>query len=252
MAHDFRARLKHRQRLIGTMVSLPGAASAEVLAGLGFDWLFIDAEHGAFDTGGLAAILRAVSHKTACLVRVAEAAETSIKKALDLGAHGVIVPQVNTPELAADVVRWARYAPEGSRGVGFGRAQGYGVTLCDYLASANREIAVIVQAEHAQAVEHIDAIVRVPGIDAVLLGPYDLSASLGKMGQLDDPAVVVAIDRVIAACQAAGMPIGCFGATAAAVQPFIVSGCTLVVAGSDALHLAASATALLRELQRAQ
>ena len=164
------------------MVTLASGASAEVLASLGFDWLFIDAEHGPLETRELTEILQAVGDKTACIVRVPEAAEVPIKKALDLGAHGIIVPQVNTAEQAANVVRWARYAPEGARGVGLARAHGYGLKFREYLSAANREIAVIVQAEHARAVENIDAIVRVPGVDAVLLGPYDLSASLGKMG----------------------------------------------------------------------
>jgi 2-dehydro-3-deoxyglucarate aldolase len=171
---------------------------------------------------------------------------------LDLGAHGIIVPQVNTPEQAASVVRWARYAPEGARGVGLACAHGYGVTFAEYLSAANREIAVIVQAEHIQAVEHIEAIVRVPGVDAVQLGPYDLSASLGRMGQVDDPAVVAAIDRVIGACQAVGMPVGCFGIDAAAVQPFLARGCTLIVAGVDTLFLAGGATRLLDHLGRRQ
>jgi 2-keto-3-deoxy-L-rhamnonate aldolase RhmA len=249
MTHDFRARLKRGDKLLGTMVTLASAASAEVLASLGFDWLFIDAEHGPLETRELGDILRAVSHKTACIVRVPEAAEVPIKKALDLGAHGVIAPQVNTPEQAADVVRWARYAPEGARGVGLARAHGYGVAFREYLESANREIAVIVQAEHARAVDNIEAIVRVPGIDAVLLGPYDLSASLGKMGEIEHPAVVAAIGRVTDACRAARMPMGYFGVTAAAVQPYVARGYTLIVAGVDALYLANGAKALLKELR---
>jgi 2-keto-3-deoxy-L-rhamnonate aldolase RhmA len=250
MSHDFRARLRRHDTLIGTMVTLASAASAEVLASLGFDWLFIDCEHGAIETRELVAILQAVGHKTACIVRVPEAAETAIKKVLDLGAHGIIVPQVNTPEQAADVVRWARYAPEGARGVGLARAHGYGVTFREYLSAANREIAVIVQAEHIRAVEHIEAIVRVPGVDAVLLGPYDLSASLGKMGQIDDPEVAAAIDRVITACRAVTMPLGYFGLAAAAIQPFVARGCTMLVAGIDTLFLADGAKALLDELRR--
>src|SRR5688500_2704938 len=98
MGNDFRARLKRREQLLGTMVTLASAASAEVLASVGFDWLFIDGEHGPLETRELAAILQAVSHKTACIVRVSEAAEVPIKKALDLGAHGIIVPQVNSAE----------------------------------------------------------------------------------------------------------------------------------------------------------
>jgi 2-dehydro-3-deoxyglucarate aldolase len=251
MSNDFRARLKRGETLLGTLVSLPTAASAEILAGAGFDWLFIDGEHGAIETRELLAILQAVGHRTACVARVAQATETPIKRALDLGAHGIIVPQVNTPAQAADVVGWARYAPDGTRGVGLTRANGYGLPAREALDAANREVAVIVQAEHVQAVEHIEAIVRVPGVDAVLLGPYDLSASMGRMGELDDPAVVAAIDRVIAACRAVGMPIGYFGATAAAVRRYAARGCTLLVAGADTLHLASAAKAMLDDLRGA-
>jgi len=250
MANDFRARLKRRDPLLGTMVTLASAASAEVLGSLGFDWLFIDGEHGPLETRELTQILQAVSHKTACIVRVPEAAEVPIKKVLDLGAHGIIVPQVNTAEQAANVVRWARYAPEGARGVGLARAHGYGVTFREYVAAANREIAVIVQAEHVRAVENIEAIVRVPGVDAVLLGPYDLSASLGKMGEIEHPDVVAAIRRVTDACHAAGLPLGYFGVTAAAVQPYAARGDTLLVAGVDTLYLANGAKAMLEELRR--
>jgi 2-keto-3-deoxy-L-rhamnonate aldolase RhmA len=249
VANEFRARLKRGDKLLGTMVTLASAASAEVLASIGFDWLFIDGEHGPLETRELAEILQAVSHKTACIVRVPQAAEVPIKRALDLGAHGIIVPQVNTAAQAADVVRWSRYAPDGERGVGLARAQGYGQTFREYLRSANDEVAVIVQAEHARAVDNIEAIAKVPGVDAVLLGPYDLSASLGLMGQIDDPVVVTAIRRVTEACRAARMPLGYFGVTAAAVQPYAAQGYTLLVAGVDTLYLAQGAKALLGELK---
>ncbi len=249
MTQGFRARLKRGDKLFGTMVTLANAASAEVLASLGFDWLFIDGEHGPLETRELTQILQAVGDRSACIVRVPEAAEVPIKKALDLGAHGIIVPQVNTAKQAASIVRWARYAPDGARGVGLARAHGYGVRFREYLSTANRDIAVIVQAEHAHAVENIDAIVRVPGVDAVLLGPYDLSASLGKMGQVDDPQVVDAIARVTEACRAVAMPLGFFGVTAAAVRPYMTRGYTLIVAGVDTLYLANGARALLEELR---
>jgi 2-keto-3-deoxy-L-rhamnonate aldolase RhmA len=250
MANEFRARLKRREVLLGTMVTLASTASAEVLAALGFDWLFVDAEHGPLETRELTGILQAVGDKAACIVRVPEAAEVPIKKVLDLGAHGIIVPQVNSAEQAANVVKWARYAPEGTRGVGLARSHGYGLRFREYLGAANRETAVIVQAEHVRAVENIDAIVRVPGVDAVLLGPYDLSASLGKMGEIDHPEVVAAIGRVMDACNAAGMPLGYFGVTAAAVRPYIARGYTLIVAGVDTLFLANGAKTLLEELRK--
>src|SRR5215510_8157864 len=157
MTKEFRARLKRREKLLGTMVTLPCAATAEILADMGFDWLFVDGEHGPLETRELTAILQAVGDRAACLIRVPEAGEVPIKKVLDLGAQGIIVPQVNSAEKAADVVRFARYAPEGARGVGLARAHGYGLKFREYLSAANCDISVIVQAEHARAVENIDA-----------------------------------------------------------------------------------------------
>src|SRR6187551_668477 len=127
MQNEFRARLKRGDTLLGTMVTLASASSAEVLAGSGFDWFFIDGEHGPLETRELLAILQAVGHRVACIVRVPAADEVPIKKVLDLGAAGIIVPQVNTVEQAANVVGYARYSPSGSRGVGLARAHGYGM-----------------------------------------------------------------------------------------------------------------------------
>ncbi len=115
MGHEFRARLKRGDRLLGTMVTLPSAATAEILAGVGFDWLFVDGEHGPLETAELAAILQVAGDKTACIVRVPEAAEVPIKKALDLGAAGIIVPQVNTAEQAANMVRHAFFLGNGAK-----------------------------------------------------------------------------------------------------------------------------------------
>ena len=249
MPGSFRTRLRNRERLLGTMVTLPTAATAEVLADAGFDWLFIDGEHGALETADILGILQAVGHRIACIVRVPSCDEVAIKKVLDLGAAGIIVPQVNTAEQAADVVRFARYSPEGGRGVGLARAHGYGFRFADYVARANSEIAVIVQAEHRTAVDNIDSIVSVPGVDAVLLGPYDLSASYGKMGQISDPGVLLGIDRITQTCQAAQMPLGYFGISFDAVKPWMDQGYTLIVAGVDVLFLGNGARRLLKDLQ---
>jgi len=249
MPTDFRTRLIGGEKLLGTMVTLPCPATAEILADIGFDWLFVDGEHGPLETGDILAILQAVGDRTACIVRVPSADEVPIKKVLDLGARGIIVPQVNTAEQAANVVRFARYSPQGSRGVGLARAHGYGMRFGEYLASANEQISVVVQAEHARAAENIESIVKVEGVDAVLLGPYDLSASFGKPGQLDDPEVTGAIDRITDACRNAGMPLGYFGVTADAVQPFLDRGYTLIVAGVDTLLLGGAAQGLLANLR---
>jgi 2-keto-3-deoxy-L-rhamnonate aldolase RhmA len=249
MRQGFRERLHGGETLYGTLLNLPSAAIAEVLAAAGFDWLFIDAEHGAIGTSALISILQAVDRDIACIVRLSKLDGGAIKRALDLGADGIIVPQVETAAEAAEAVRQARYAPDGERGMGLGRAHGYGFSFNEYLARANKDIAVVVQVEHARAVENIDRIAAVDGLDAVFVGPYDLSASLGHPGEIAHPTVVAAIDRVTEACQAAGMPLGYFGMDAKAVAPCVARGYTLICAGVDCVLLGKGATRLLSELR---
>lgn len=249
MTKPFRSRLIDGEKLIGTMITLPNAAAAEILADCGFDWLFLDGEHAPLEIPDILAILQSVGHRIPCVVRVSSCDEVPIKRVLDLGAQGIIVPMVNTAEQARDVVRFARYAPEGRRGIGLGRAQGYGARFKEYLATANNEVAVVVQAEHAEAVENIDEIIQVPGIDAVFLGPYDLSASLGKVGLLHDPVVTDAINRVTTACHSASIPLGAFGVSPSGVQPFLDCNYTLITVGTDTLFLGAAAKDALAKLR---
>jgi 2-keto-3-deoxy-L-rhamnonate aldolase RhmA len=249
MKTGFRERLRGGEKLYGTILNIPSAGIAEILAAAGFDWLFIDTEHGAIGTSALVSILQAVDRDVACIVRVPSLDGGAIKRVLDMGAHGIIVPQVETGAEAAEAVRLARYAPDGERGMGLARAHGYGFRFSEYLATANEQVAVIVQAEHARAVENIEAIASVEGIDAVFLGPYDLSASLGRAGDIDHPEVVAAIGRVTDACQAAGVTLGYFGVDAEAVAPYVERGYTLICAGIDCLLLGQSATRLLEKLK---
>lgn len=245
----FRDRLRNKERLIGTMVTLPTAAVAEILADAGFDWLFLDAEHGPLEVRDILNILQAVGHRIPCLVRTPSCDESAIKKVLDLGATGIIVPQTNTAAQVADAVRFARYAPDGARGVGLARAQGYGFRFAESIEYARQHTVVIVQAEHQDAVANIQAITAVPGVDGVLLGPYDLSASMGKMGQIQDPEVLQAIEHVSASCESANLALGYFGISADAVQPYLDKGYTLVVAGVDVLFLGQAARNMRRELR---
>jgi 2-dehydro-3-deoxyglucarate aldolase/4-hydroxy-2-oxoheptanedioate aldolase len=240
---ELRRRLLAGEPLYGTVLSLPSPAVAEVLAGTGFDWLFVDGEHGPFDADELLAVLRAVGD-TPCLVRVPSRDDAAIARALDAGAAGIIVPQVHDAAQAAHVAALARFPPAGTRGVGLARANGYGRLVREYLATANDAITVVVQAESAEAVENIESIARVPGVDAVLVGPNDLAASLGHLGDLDHPAVHGAIARIFDACGAAGRPMGIFGIDAEAVRPWVERGARLVVASADAVLLGAAARAL--------
>ena len=246
---SFRQQLKENRRLLGTMVTLPAPAVAELLVGIGFDWLFLDAEHGPLQLAELADLLRAVAGRVPCAVRTPANNEAAIKQILDLGADGIIVPQVNSPEEAAAVVQYAKYAPEGARGVGLARAHGYGLNFQEYVENANDNVAVIVQAEHIDAVNRIEEIVEVPGIDGVIIGPYDLSASMNKMGQVTDPEVTGAIDRVTQACQAKGLALGIFGVTPQAVIPYMEQGYSMIIAGVDMTLIAHSAKTTLETLR---
>lgn len=249
MTHDFRARLLRGDLLIGTMITLTSPEVAEIMAEVGFDWLFLDAEHSVFEAREIQLMLQAAGVAMPCVVRLAVAAEVPIKKALDIGAAGIIAPQVNSADQAQQIVRMAKYAPAGARGVGIGRAHRYGLKLREYVAEANQRTAVIVQAEHIDAVRNIESIVRVEGVDAVLIGPYDLSASLGRLGQVDHPDVTQAIDRVTEVCLQAGVRLGIFGVSANAVKPYIARGYTLIVAGVDTMLLGQAAGGLLAQLK---
>lgn len=249
MRNRFRKRLQSGELLVGTMVTLGLPEVTEILAASGFDWLFFDAEHAPLDALQMQRMLQGAGPDMPCLVRLAAGNELLIKKALDIGAAGIIAPMVNSAEEAEQVVRWSKYSPLGTRGVGLGRAHGYGLSFQEYIDQANENVAVVVQAEHIKAVENIETIVKVNGVDAVLIGPYDLSASLGLLGQVEHPEVVSAIDHVTRVCHTAGIPLGYFGVSANAVKPYIERGYTLIIAGVDTLMMGQAARRLLEKIK---
>jgi len=249
MPSNLRKRLKNRELTLGTILSLNSPDVAEILSGIGFDWIFIDAEHSTLDPQNLKALFQAIGDSTPCVVRIPLLDEIVVKKTLDAGAAGILVPQVNTAEQAEQLVKWGRYYPQGSRGLGFGRAQGYGLKVGEYLETANKNILLSVQVESAEAVKNIEALVQVEGLDAVLVGPYDLSASMGLPGQIDHPDVQAAIQYVAEVCKKAKMPIGIFGMNVDAVRPYIEQGFTYIVAGVDTVMLGNAADELLQNLK---
>lgn len=248
MPTSFRERIRSGEKLIGPMVCLDSPEVVEILCAAGYDWLFLEAEHAPQSPQSLQRLVMA-ARDTPCAVRVPDHGELWIKFALDAGAAGVIVPKVCTADQARAIVRCAKYAPMGDRGVGISRAHGYGHAAADYIARANADTAVMVVAEHIEGVNNIEAIVEVEGIDAVLIGPYDLAASMGRMGQVDHPEVVAAIDRVVAAAQRRGVRLGIFGLTPEAVKPRFAQGFTMLVCGVDTLFLGHGARAFCSALR---
>ena len=246
---ELRKRLKEGELVLGTILSLNSPAVAEILSQIGFDWLFIDAEHSTLDPHDLQALFQACGEAVPCVVRLPALDEIAVKKTLDAGAAGLLVPQVHNADQVEQLVKWGRYYPAGSRGLGFGRAQGYGLKVGDYLENANENVLLSVQAESAEAVRNIESIVRVPGLDSVLVGPYDLSDIMGLPGQVEHPEVQAAIQQVARVCSDAGMPVGIFGLSAAAVRPYIDQGFKFIVCGVDTILLGNAASELLKRLR---
>ena len=245
---EFKRRLHNGALLVAPMITMASPVVTELLSGSGYDWFFIDAEHGTFSTEDIQNVVRGAGD-TPCLVRLASSDSLSVKKALDVGAAGIIAPMVNSVETAEEIVSAAKYSPEGTRGVGLGRAQRYGFGFNEYLETSNDNVIVILQAEHIDAVDNIDSIAKVTGVDGVLLGPYDLSASMGLIGQIDHPSVQNAIARVEASCKANNKSLGIFGVSADAVRPFIERGFNLIVAGVDTVMLGHEAARMVKEIQ---
>jgi 2-keto-3-deoxy-L-rhamnonate aldolase RhmA len=236
MDPSFRERLLNGDLLVGSVISIPSPEVAEIVSAAGFDWLFVDAEHGTLDPISSLPLLQAAGDLP-CVIRVPSGDKVWIQKALDVGADGIIIPDVKTAADAARGVGFCKYPPEGSRGVGMGRAHKFGLQLDEYLERANRTTAVVVQAEHVEAVRHMEDIVRVKGIDAVLVGPYDLSASMGKTGRTNDPEVRQAVEQIRLVCRQNGIRLGIFGLSANTVAPFIEAGFTLLAVGTDTWFL---------------
>ena len=194
---------------VGTMlVEVRQASIMSILANAGFDFVLIDNEHGPFTIETIADLSRAAREAGVTpIVRVPELAYAHVTQALDGGAQGIMLPRVTGPEQVETCLRWMKYAPLGRRGAVLARGHtGFRAgPLADTLAALNRESFLVVQVETAEALEHLDAILPIPGVDAALVGPTDLSLALGVGGQMQHPVLVEAIERVLGACRRHGV-----------------------------------------------
>lgn len=203
MAFCWLAKSRLGTPLRGTFLSLGEPLVARMIAHLGFDWVLIDLEHGATSEGSLPSLLMAVEgSECSPIVRVVSNDQDCIKRVLDLGAVGVMVPYVSTSGEARDAVSFTRYPPHGCRGVASSTiATGYGLSTDQYHAETLEKTLVIVQVETREGVDNIDQIASVDGVDVVFVGPLDLSFNLGCPKQFDHPDLLAALKRVVAACR---------------------------------------------------
>ena len=251
MNHTLKSRLAQRDVLVGPLVTLSSPEVSELMGQVGFDYLWIETEHAPMDVSQAQMMIQAVGGRCPCVVRVPENAEVWIKKALDVGCDGIVIPQVKSAAEAEAAVKCCLYPPAGRRSVGIGRAHGYGMSFQEYVAAVNDRLAIILQVEHVDGVRNVESIVNTPGIDAVLVGPYDLSGSMDLLGQVDHPRVVEAIQEIKRHCDAAGVPAGIFVSDPQAANRYIADGFTLIALGTDALYLWQSARQALDQVQRA-
>ncbi len=232
---------------LGAWLSLPNVASARIMAQQRFDWLLVDMEHSAQHPGLMADMVATIADAGTCapLVRIPANSVEWYKWALDAGAWGLVVPMVNTPAEAAAAVRWTRYPPEGSRSIG-GVFAPYGFAAggwSEYYAHANREILLIIQIESAVALQQVEEILAVPGIDAAFVGPNDLHAQIGLPPSSEgaEAEFLAALERIKAAARPHKLPLGMYCSDGVAAAARLREGFQMVSICNDAVLLAGGA-----------
>ncbi len=205
---SIRAKLKEGGYSLGSWMQIPHPSVAEIMGQAGYDWVALDMEHGAVSPHQLPDLFRALElGNTLPLARVAQGHPKDCKQALDAGAGGIIVPMIETAQQLISVRDACRWPPAGTRGVGFSRANLYGKYFDTYREEAQAPL-LVAMIEHHRAVEELDAILDVEGLDAILIGPYDLSASMGLTAQFDHPHFYATMQKIKALSLAKSIPVG--------------------------------------------
>ncbi len=232
--NQFKQDMLERKKLIGCWAALGNPISTEILGLAGFDWLLLDGEHAINDVTTFVPQLMALKDSSSApIVRPAWNDQVLIKRLLDIGFYNFLIPYVETVEQAKLAVAYTRYPPEGVRGVSVShRSNGFG-TITDYFTKINQNICVVVQIETQQAVDNVEAITAVDGIDGIFVGPSDLSASLGHFGNPKHSEVQAAIKHVFDVAKAQGKACGILAPIEVDAHHYIDMGATFVAVGSD-------------------
>ena len=206
---QLKSKLSKGDLTIGSWITLGHPSIAEIMASAGFDWLVLDMEHSVLELSEIQTLIQVLDGKQCpSIVRLTSNHPDQIKRVMDAGATGVMIPMVKSTEDARAAVQSVYYPPRGQRGVGLARAQGYGSSFQKYRSWLEENAVIVAMIEHVDAVNSIDEILAVDGIDAYIIGPYDLSGSMGRPGDLDHPDVQSAIARVLEAGHRSGKPGG--------------------------------------------
>ena len=248
--NPFKQALANQQAQIGLWVSLANPYSTEICAGAGFDWLLLDSEHSPNDLRSIMAQLQTVAgYPCHAVCRLPIGDSTLIKQYLDMGAQTLLVPMVDTPEQAKALVQACRYPPDGFRGMGGARASRWG-RYPRYVLEANAQVCLLVQAETRLAMSNLDAILATEGVDGVFIGPADLSASLGHVGNPGHPEVQAAIEGAITGITRAGKAAGILTPDTTLAQRYLDLGATFVAVGLDTVLLVRGTNALVSQFKK--
>jgi 2-keto-3-deoxy-L-rhamnonate aldolase RhmA len=249
LKNQLKEKLLQGKQVIGTWIMTCGLENAEIMARAGLDYLMIDCEHGCMDVetaGRMVSLIRPT--QTAPLLRVEWNRIETIKRGLDTGAYGIMIPFVNTKEEAEQAVSYCKYPVRGLRGNGLGRATTFGVDM-EYMDVADQEVLVILQIEHYKAVENVHEILSVPGIDVAFAGPADMSTSMGLAGQLDHPDVITNCKVVVEACRQHNVIPGILCGTPGSIKRNLEMGYRFLLSGMDSMMLYNGCRQLLNEFQ---
>lgn len=241
MTSALRSRLRARESLVGSWLSIGHPAVAEVTAMIGFDMIVIDLEHTPTSLETLQGVIHAIEAADSDakpVVRLPWNDQVIVKRVLDLGPAGIIVPMVESRDEAETAVEATRYPPAGVRGIAGSRATGYGLDFEEYVTSANDSILTLVQIETEAGVENTGEIASVDGVDGLFVGPADLSGSLGVLGQWEDPAFESALETVVRDCHDAGAPVGTLALSEDDIRARVDDGFDFMVVGKDTNYLA--------------
>lgn len=248
-----KSKLKGNKITIGSWITIGHPSIAEIMGNAGFEWLTIDMEHNSIDPAMMQTMIATIQSKDiAALIRVPKNEEVVIKHTMDAGADGVIVPMINSREDAIQAVNYVKYPPEGKRGVGLSRAQNYGLGFDEYKNWLKDHVVIVAQIEHIDGIHNITEIILTPGIDAVMIGPYDLSASLGYPGEYNRNEVRDALDLFEEKCSLINFPRGyhVVPPEVDCVSQIISKGYTFIAFSTDFLFMGNTARNLVNQLKK--
>lgn len=251
MHNTLKGKLQRGEQTVGAWISSGSPNAVDLLRNLPFDWFLLDMEHSPIGIETVGQMIQVLNGSSITpIVRVGEIDQALFKAVLDAGAHGVLVPLVNSAEEAERAVRFCKYPPEGVRGLAAAKASDYGLSLASYIRTANDEITIMVQIETAEALENVSEIVSVKGVDLAFVGPSDLTMNLGLLDERSNPRVAEAMLKVVKACDDAGKVPGVMATTLEEARLAVERGFRFIALGADTRYMTMGARAFLQSVGR--